>query len=304
MRKINILITGGSGMVGNRLTEILLEKNYGVSHLSRKENLNGNIKKYKWDIENKIFDKNSLENIDHIIHLAGAGIADKRWTDERKKEILDSRIDSTNLLFDNLRKHENKVRSFISASAIGYYGFGTEGKIFNETDKPATDFLARVTELWEMAVDKIAKIDIRTVKLRIGVVLTNKGGALPQMALPIKLFAGAPLGSGKQVISWIDLDDLCNLFIYAIENSKMTGAYNAVAPKPVTNKIFTETIGKLLKKPIWPIGVPKFMLKLALGEMEIVATGNCNVANQRITKETDFKYQFVTLEPCLKKYLI
>ncbi|MES2796304.1 MAG: TIGR01777 family oxidoreductase [Bacteroidota bacterium] len=303
MAKANILITGGSGLIGNRLTEILIEKGYKVSFLSRKENLKDALKKYKWDPSTKYINQKAFENIDHIIHLAGAGIADERWTDERKKEILNSRVESTRLLFESLHKLNTKVKTIVSASAIGYYGFDVNDKPFEESDKPATDFLAHVTQLWEKEVDKIASLGIRIAKLRIGVVLTEKGGALPQMALPIKFFAGSALGSGNQMISWIDLEDLCNLFVFAIENPQMNGAYNAVAPNPVSNKIFTETIAKILNRPVWPINIPIFLLKIVLGEMAMVVTGNCEVKNKRIAEETDFKYQFTHLEPCLQEHL-
>jgi uncharacterized protein len=288
MKNKNVLITGGSGLIGYRLTELLIEKGYVVSHLSRKEDLKSGIKKYRWDSNTKFFDEKALKNTDYIIHLAGAGIADERWTEERKKEILDSRINSTALLFDNLKKVDNKVKVVVSASAIGYYGFAENGIIFDENDKPGTDFLANVTEL---------------VKVRIGVVLSEKGGALPQMALPVKLFAGSPLGSGEQMISWIDLDDLCNLFIFAIENDKMKGAYNAVAPNPVSNKAFTQAIAKALNRPVWPIKVPKFLLKMALGEMEVVVSGGSEIKNKRIAEETNFVYEFPNLEKSLKKHL-
>jgi uncharacterized protein len=303
MKNKNVLITGGSGLIGYRLTELLIEKGYVVSHLSRKEDLKSGIKKYRWDSNTKFFDEKALKNTDYIIHLAGAGIADERWTEERKKEILDSRINSTALLFDNLKKVDNKVKVVVSASAIGYYGFAENGIIFDENDKPGTDFLANVTELWEKAVDKIAELNIRIVKVRIGVVLSEKGGALPQMALPVKLFAGSPLGSGEQMISWIDLDDLCNLFIFAIENDKMKGAYNAVAPNPVSNKAFTQAIAKALNRPVWPIKVPKFLLKMALGEMEVVVSGGSEIKNKRIAEETNFVYEFPNLEKSLKKHL-
>lgn len=303
MAKANILITGGSGLVGTRLSEILIEKGYIVSHLSRKQDLNHQIKKFRWDPANNFIDLNSLQNVDHIINLAGAGVADKRWTDERKAEILSSRINSSKLLFDTLSGNSHKVKSVISASAIGYYGFSSNKKIFEENDKPANDFLANVTKLWEEEVDKINQLNIRTVKLRIGVVLTNKGGALPQIVLPIKLFAGSSLGSGHQIVSWIDLDDLCNMFVYSIENPKMNGDYNAVAPNPITYTELTKTIGKVLSRPIWPISVPRFLLKIAVGEMEVVISESCNVRNKRITLETDFKYQFTNIFDCLKKYL-
>lgn len=302
MAKANILITGGSGLVGTRLTEILLEKGYNVSHLSRKQDLTPKVKKYRWDPTNSFIDINSLQNVDYIIHLAGAGVADKRWTDERKAEILSSRINSTKLLFKALSNGKHKIKSVISASAIGYYGFSSSKKIFEEKDKPSNDFLANVTKLWEDEVDKINQLNIRTVKLRIGVVLTNKGGALPKIVMPIKLFAGSSLGSGEQIVSWIDLDDLCNMFVYAIENSNMNGAYNAVAPNPISYSELTEIIGKVLNRPIWPISVPRFLLKIAVGEMEVVVSESCNVRNKRIAEETDFKYRFTNVLDCLKEY--
>lgn len=303
MNKGDILITGGSGLVGNRLTELLLEGGYSVSHLSRKEDFLGKVKKYRWNPLHNYFDINALKNIDHIIHLAGAGVADERWTDERKSEILSSRIDSSKLLFETLKINKNTVKSVISASAIGYYGFVDSDKIFSEKDVSGKDFLANVTQLWENEVDKISSLGIRVVKMRIGVVLTEKGGALPQMALPIKLFAGSPLASGSQMVSWIDLDDLCNMFIYAFENESMQGAYNAVAPNPVTNKALTKVIAKVLNRPVWPISVPNFLLKVVVGEMAQIVTGSCHVVNKRIAEETSFKYQYKNVEDCLVSHL-
>ena len=300
MENKNVLITGGSGLVGQRLSEILIEKGYSVSHLSRKEDLTGPIKKYRWDPESGLFDTNCLKNIDHIIHLAGAGVADKRWTESRKKEILASRIDSTKLLLANLEKTNNNVKSVVSASAIGYYGFYENEKLFTEKDNAGTDFLATVTKAWENESGKFSAIGIRTVRLRIGVVLSEKGGALPQMVNPIKYFAGMAIGSGQQIISWIALDDLCNLFIYSIENESIKGIYNAVAPNPISNNEFTKMIGKVLKRPIWPINLPEFLLEILLGEMANIVTKGSAVSNHRIANETDFRYKFTSLEPCLK----
>lgn len=304
MENKNVLITGGSGLVGQRLSELLIEKGYTVSHLSRKEDLSGSIKKYRWDATTGYFEANCLKNIDHIIHLAGAGVADKRWTDARKKEILDSRIESTKLLYKNLNNRPNQVKSIVSASAIGYYGFSSENIIFNEKSKVGTDFLAKVTEAWELETESFDKLGIRNVRLRIGVVLSEKGGALPQMVNPVKYFAGMAIGSGQQTISWISLDDLCNLFIYSIENESIRGIYNAVAPNPVSNKEFTKIIGKVLHRPIWPINLPEFLLKIILGEMAQIVTKGSAVSNHRIANETNFEYQFTTLEPCLQNLLI
>ncbi len=303
MENKNVLITGGTGLVGNRMAQLLLAKGYSVRFLSRAEDLQSQIKKYKWDPTTGFIDKAALENVATIIHLAGAGVAEKRWTTTRKKEILDSRINSTELLFVTLKNTKNHVKTIISASAIGFYGFSNTDKLYHETDKVGTDFLAKVTNAWENETEKFTQLGLRVAKLRIGVVLSEKGGALPQMVMPIKYFAGAAIGSGQQMISWIALDDLCNLFIYCIENEKVRGVYNAVAPKPVTNQSFTKTIGKIIKRPIWPINIPAFLLKIVLGEMAVIVTESNAVSNQRIATETEFTYQFTELEPCLQQLL-
>ncbi len=297
-----ILITGGSGLVGTVLSQLLLSKGYEVVHLSRQASKVGTIQTFKWDIEKGEIDPKAFENVSSVVHLAGAGIADKRWTEARKKEILDSRIKSTALLKKHLSKINHKIESFVAASAIGYYGFGNEGQIFDENSIGGTDFLADVTQQWEAEVNKIVETT-RTVKLRIGVVLTNKGGALPQMAMPVKFFAGAPLGTGNQMNSWVDIDDLCEMFLYAIENPKMNGSYNAVAPLAISNKNLTKAIAKTLNRPLWPINVPAFLLKILVGEMAAVVLGSCHVLPRRLQKETDFVFKNADLEVCLKKYL-
>src|SRR5258708_33984710 len=220
-----ILITGASGMIGAQLTEMLLAKNYSVAHLGRKKK--GNVPSFVWDVSNGVIDKDALQQTDTIIHLAGANVASSRWTEGRKKEILESRVKSTALLFQTLKNNRHTIQTFISASAIGYYGFGEENKIFTEEDNPGNDFLAQVTRQWEEAADRFATLGIRTVKIRTGIVLSKKGGALEKMVKPIKFGIGSPLGSGKQFISWIHIDDLCGIFLKAIEDEKMSGTYNA-----------------------------------------------------------------------------
>ncbi len=301
MKNEKVLITGGSGLVGTRLTELLTLKGYKVSHLGRKEDFNTNIARFKWDPGSQFLDINSLKT-DHIIHLAGAGVADKRWSNERKLEISKSRIEGSRLIFESLKNNQNSVKTIVAASAIGYYGFDNN-ILVSEYDKPGNDFLANVTVDWENEVDKIATLDKRVVKMRIGVVLAKNGGALPQMAMPIKYFAGAALGSGTQMVSWIDLDDLCNMFIFAIENSTMKGAYNAVAPNPVTNEVITHSLAKILNRPIWPINIPVFFLKIVLGEMGNMILGSCNVHNKRIAEETNFIYKYPNLVDSLNHQL-
>ncbi|HEY8935827.1 MAG TPA: TIGR01777 family oxidoreductase, partial [Cyclobacteriaceae bacterium] len=229
----HILITGASGLIGTRLTEMLLAKGYSVAHLGRSKKEDG-VKSFVWNVDKQVIQPGALKGITAVIHLAGAGVAEKRWTKDRKQEILESRAKSTALLYDELKKGHHNVTTFISASAIGYYGFENDTKIFHEDDEPGKDFLAQVTRQWEDEVNKINNLGIRVVKIRVGVVLSEKGGALKEMSTPIRMYAGSPLGTGKQMMSWIHLDDLCSIFIKMIEDEQHSGAFNAVAPHPVS----------------------------------------------------------------------
>jgi hypothetical protein len=290
----NILITGASGVVGTRLTEMLLQKGYHVAHLGRSKK-SGTIPSFRWDVEKGEMDVNALKDADAIVHLAGAGVADKRWTPERKKEILDSRTKSTALLFEKLKSGDHAFKCFVSASAIGYYGFGMNEEIFTEEHPAGSDFLAQVTKQWEEEVTKIEKLGMRVCKLRIGIVLSDKGGALPQMAAPIKFGVGSPLGSGNQFLSWIHLDDLCEMFIKAIEDGNMQGAYNATGVSYCTNRELTQVIAKVLKKPLLLPPVPGFVLKIMLGEMADMILNGSKVSSKKI-QAADFKFKFTDLE--------
>ena len=296
-----ILITGGTGLVGSRLTEMLLNKGFEVSHIGRTKKA-GRVPSFVWDIKQKKFDAQALKGVNTIVHLAGAGVADKRWTTARKKEILGSRIESTKLLFETLKTTSNEVNTVVAASAIGYYGFGMGEETVEEDSKPGTDFLAQVTKQWEAQVDKIGTLGIRMVKLRIGIVLSEKGGALAEMAKPIKLGAGAALGSGKQYLSWIHLDDLCEMFIKAIAAENMNGAYNAVGTGWVTNQEMTEAIAHILKKPLLLPSVPGFVLKIILGEMADMVLNGSKVSSKKIQK-TGFTFQYTSLDDALKNLL-
>ena len=297
-----ILITGASGLVGQRLTELLLQKGYQVSHLGRSES-GGTIPSFVWDVEKGFIDSRAMNDVHTIIHLAGAGVADKRWTATRKKEILESRTESTDLLFETLKNEKNSVTTVISASAIGYYGFGWSDEVFTEESKSGSDFLAQVTKQWEEKVDKISSIGIRVVKLRIGIVLSEKGGALVEMAKPIKLGVGSPLGTGKQYLTWIHLDDLCEMFIKTAEDEMMSGSYNAVGSEWVTNAEMTKAIAKVLKKPLWLPPVPGIALKVILGEMAYLVINGSKISSTKIQK-TGFKFKFVWLEEALKDLLL
>ncbi|MEO1096639.1 MAG: TIGR01777 family oxidoreductase [Bacteroidota bacterium] len=297
-----VLITGGSGLVGSRITELLLEKGFKVKWLSRRSGKKGEVEVYPWDIEKGTIDVKCLDNTDYIIHLAGAGVADKKWTKERKKEILESRTHSTQLLKTTLASNPHNVKAFVSASAVGFYGWNSGGVWKKEESRFGDDFLATVTKAWEAEVDEMEKLGLRTVKLRIGIVLSEKGGALKEITKPIKLGAGAALGPGDQYMSWIHVDDLSNMFIHALENDKMTGIYNAVGPNPVMNKELSKQSAKVLGKPFFLPNVPGFVLKLMLGEMASMVLGGSRVSSEKI-ESTGFKYAFPELNPALEDLL-
>ncbi|MFC5410416.1 TIGR01777 family oxidoreductase [Larkinella bovis] len=300
-----VLITGGTGTIGRRLTELLLEQGFQVSLLSRSPDpgKQSKVTVYQWDIAKEHIDPQAIRTADHIIHLAGAGIADKRWTDKRKQLILESRTRSTALLASALRSGKHHVQSVVASSAIGYYGGDTGDRLLTETSEGGHDFLAQVVRLWERSVDEIAGLGIRTVKLRTGIVLTMEGGALPELVRPVRLGAGAPLGSGQQYMSWIHIDDLCRMYIAALSDVRWRGIYNAVASQPVTNSAFTRQIIALLNKPRLLPNVPALAIRLLFGEMAIVVLGGNYVINKRIREETDFQYAFDDLSAALKDAL-
>ena len=296
---MNILITGGTGLVGKHLTKLLLSKGYKVSFLSRKKEQIPNVKVYQWDIEKGQIDADALTNVDYIVHLAGAGIADKRWTDKRKQEIIDSRIKPIQLLNKHLQTHKIKLKAFVSASAIGFYGGDTGETRLDENSNAGNDFLATCTKIWETETKNFTQAE-RTVSLRTGIVLSEAGGALPKLAQPIKLGVGSPLGSGKQWMSWIHIDDMCQLYLQAIEDKKMHGPYNAVAPEPIRNEEMTKTVAEVLKRPLWLPNIPPFAIKLLFGELAITVLGGNYVKNKRVSEEISFSYQFPTLKEALE----
>lgn len=294
-----VLITGGTGSIGRRLTQLLQKEGYHVSLLSRSPKQIPDVTVYQWDIKKGHIDPQAIATADHIIHLAGEGIADERWTDTRKENILNSRTQSTELLAQALAKNPHHVKSFVGASAIGFYGGDTGDRPLTETNQGGSDFLAQVVRAWERSEEQIASLGIRTVKMRIGVVLMADGGALPKLVQPVRLGAGAPIGSGQQYISWIHLDDLCQLFIQALSDESWKGVYNAVAPNPVTNETLTRAIADVLHRPLLLPNIPNFAIKLLYGEMAIVVTGGNYVLNKRIVEETNFQYQYADLKKAL-----
>jgi len=297
-----VLIAGGSGQIGKYLSNRLLEKGYSVSLLSRKKLLIDEIPTYLWDVEKKRIDYEAIKTADYIINLSGANIGEKRWSSKRKKEILNSRVESNKLLFDKVKELNINLNAFITASAVGYYGVKTSDKIFKETDNPADDFLGTVCYKWEKESDSFKDLGIRTVKIRTGVVLNNGPGALSKMMLPIKLFIGSPLGSGKQFVPWIHIEDLSNLYIKALEDARMNGAYNAVAEEYITNTELTYALAKKMNRPIILPNVPSFVLRIIMGEMAEIALEGSRVSSDKLT-ESGFQFTFRKIESVLNNLI-
>ena len=298
-----VLITGGTGLVGKALTTALLATGYKVIILSRstegKKN-SENILYAPWDIKKQQIDLPALQQADHIIHLAGAGVVEKRWTIAYKKEIVESRTESSRLLIDALQKNTNKVKTIVSASAIGWYGADADPvKPFTETDPAADSFLGNTCKLWEASIEPVISLGKRLVKLRTGIVLSNDGGALAEFKKPIRLGAAAILSHGKQIVSWIHIDDLCRMFVHAIENENMQGSYNAVAPQPVSNKALTISLAKAMNGKLYiPIHVPAFVLKLMMGESSIEVLKSTTVSCNKIA-DTGFVFNFTAIDTAL-----
>lgn len=282
-----VLITGGTGLVGKRLGALLSSKGYTVKIVSSKRSE----KSYYWDIDKQEIDSDALRNVDHIVHLAGANIGEKYWTKKRKKLIIDSRVKSAQLLFEAVKKLENKPKTVISASAIGYYGAITSDTIFTENDKAATDFLGTVCNEWELAATKFATLDLRVVTMRTAVVLSPQGGALQSILKPIRYGFGAVLGTGRQFMPWIHIDDLCEMYCRAIEDETMNGAYNAVAPEHITNKTFTKLLTQKLHKPLLLPAIPSIFLKIVLGQMSDLLLKGSRISCDKMVK-TGFEYKF------------
>ncbi len=293
MRKV--IITGGTGLVGKRLSELLKQHGYKVNILCR------NPKKtdeYKWNVEEGYMDESAFEGTEIIVHLAGAGVADHSWTDSRKKEIIDSRVASTRLLFKYLSKKTHAIKSFISASAVGYYG-DRKNDLLTEDDSAGTGFLAEVCRLWEQEADTIGTLNIPVSKIRIGIVLSKDGGALPKLDFPVKFGIGAYIGNGKQYVPWIHIDDLCNMFIHLIHHPEANGIYNACAPDIKTNREMSATIAQVLRRPFIPFPAPAFVIKTVMGEMATMLLMSNNCSSKKII-DTGFDFQYPTLNLALE----
>lgn len=298
-----VIITGGTGLVGKALTNLLLSKGFEVFVLTRNQKQANQFTNYSfWDVENEIIDEQLIKSTDYIIHLAGEGIADKRWTSSRKKQILESRTKPLELICKVLKNNPNQLKAMVSASGVGYYGAITSEKVFTETDEAATDFLGKTCVDWENAVNKFTELGVRTVKLRTGIVLAKEGGALPKMMMPFRYGFGSAIGSGKQYVPWVSLNDLCNMYLFAIENNQIQGSFNAAIEDETTNLILSEAIAESLNKKIWLPNVPALVLKMMFGEMANLLLFGNRVSNKKITSQ-GFVFDDNNLEQFLKKIL-
>ena len=300
-----ILITGGTGLVGTALTDLFISSGNNVIILTRnkKQSTHPSIRFAQWDIDRKFIEDGIIETVDFIVHLAGENVAAKRWTSERKKAILNSRVQPGIFLSDILHKTPNKVKAIIAASAIGWYGpdNNENNTGFTEDNPSYSDFLGNVCKEWENAISPITEPGIRLVTLRLGIVLSSKGGALKELMKPFDFGFAVSMGNGKQIVSWIHIDDLCRMILYSIENQKIQGIYNAVSPHPVSNHTLMETLKKVLKHSIcFSISMPSFLLKLILGEMSIEVLKSTTVSAEKIIN-SGFIYHYPTIEMALKQ---
>ncbi|MBP6618716.1 MAG: TIGR01777 family oxidoreductase [Leadbetterella sp.] len=294
---MKVLITGGSGLIGKALTKRLLAEGHQVNILTRKITNKSAAKEFVWSGQS--IDIKAFENVEVLVHLAGAGIADKKWTAERKQEIIDSRVESLELI--SQKYTGTSLKAIIGGSAIGYYG-GDSGETENNENSPhGKDFMAECCVKWEKAEEDFAKkLNLRLVKVRTGVVLDSTDGALPQIIRPIKYYAGTALGSGRQWMSWIHIDDIVEIFYQAIVNKQIKGTINGVSPNPVRNQDFTKLAAEVMDRKLLLPNAPAFILKMILGEMSVVVLGSSRVYNKQ-TLPFGFKYEY--LENALRNLL-
>ena len=295
-----VLITGGSGMIGQAITQALLKESYQVIVLSRHPqkpaNQSSSVKWAYWNPDKNEIDISALQQAQHIIHLAGDPLADGRWTKAKKERILKSRTQSSELLFQKIKEHHISLQSFISASAIGFYGnhlsnknepSSSQFKGFNESDQAGEDFIAHVCQQWEQASSAIQNLGIRTVIIRIGLVLSDKGGLLAKIAPLAKKSLNVNMGSGEQIYPWIHVEDLARLFVYALQDDTMKGVYNATCSveNQVNQKEFNALLAKHLHKKLFLPSIPSFLLKIILGEMSQMLLNGSYISNEKIIKQ-------------------
>lgn len=301
-----VLISGGSGMIGTSLTRHLTDRDHNVIILTRQKDKVSDHPKISyslWDVEKGLIDKNAVLQADYIVHLAGADVMEHKWTEEYKKKILESRTKSAALIIDVLKNEDHHIKSFVSASAIGYYGAdpkeGQKQDGFIESDLPANNFLGETCLLWEASVDPVTTLGIRLVKLRTGIVLSRKGGAMDEFKKPLRFGIATIFGNGKQTVSWIHVDDLSRMYCESIENMYLHGPYNAVAPQPVSQKNLMLTLAAALRHRFYvSVNVPVFLIKLLKGKRSIEILKSTTVSSKKI-KATRFTFLYPTIESAI-----
>jgi uncharacterized protein len=296
-----VLITGGSGMVGQRLTHALLALGHQVRWLSRKPQAPSGVQGYTWDLAKGTVQRGALYGADHVVHLAGAGIADKRWTPERMKVLQESRGGAARVLLAEANRRGAQPLSFISASGTGYYGARTSSVVHEEHEPAGTDAIAHLTKDWEDATLEWSGI-CRAVALRTPIVLSQKGGALEKLAAPVRYGFGAALGSGRQCMPWVHVDDLVNAYVHAIFNESVQGAYNIAAPDQPTNADFMRSVARVLGRPIFLPNVPAWLLRMALGGVSSVLLAGNRVSWAR-SAQSGFVFRYAGLEAALVQLL-
>lgn len=296
-----ILITGGSGLIGGHLTKLLLKEGFAVRHLSRSTRPDAAVPTFKWDIAKGVVDPRALEGVDHIVHLSGAGIADKRWTKARKEVLHASRVDAATLLKHQVEKTGAWPKTFISASGINYYGTLTSDHLFTEEEPAATDFPGQLCQAWEDAADAWHP-QCRVVKLRTSVVLAREGGALPKMAAPARWGLASSLGSGKQWMPWVHIQDLARAYLHVVQNTNMHGAYNIAAPEDVRNRDFMREVAHALHRPFFLPNVPAFVLRAVLGGPSKLVLEGSRVSTAKVVA-SGFEFRHPVLDAALAQLL-
>ena len=302
-RNSAVLITGGSGLIGRYLTSALLSEGYRVSHLSRGTPQFGRVRVFRWNPEEGIIDPAAFIETDYIVHLAGANIGEKRWSRKRREQIGSSRIDSARLLYKAITENGIRLKAFISASGISYYGTQTSEKIFTEDDPPADDFLGTLTRKLEEAADLFGQNGVRTVKIRSAVVLEKNDSALKRIMMPTQFGFLARTGNSRQYMPWIHINDICRIYLKAIEDPGMSGAYNAVSPQHVTHHEFMNNLAAAISRPLFPVPVPGFLLKIIYGEMADIILKGSRVSSEKI-RNAGFSFEFENLKKALDNIFI
>ncbi|OAV42774.1 TIGR01777 family oxidoreductase [Lewinella sp. 4G2] len=291
-----VLIGGGTGFIGSHLANHLADEGHQVRILTRSPKMGGRHLQFEWDTKKDYLDPAALKDVDYVINLAGAGIADKRWTAKRKKVIIESRTQTTALLAKGISKMAVKPKLYLSASAVGYYGDRGE-ELLTEHDGPRSGFLSRSCIAWEESTNLVAEQGVPVFINRTGIVLHPDGGALEKMLLPLHAFTSTYFGDGQQYYSWIHLEDIVRIYSFAIDN-QLTGIYNGVAPGPVRNKQLAAAIGPAMGKAAVVIPAPAFAMKLAMGEMSHTVLDSAKVSSKKI-EEAGFRFAHPELSQAL-----